>query len=171
MRKKVTLKEIADILNVSIATVSKALRDSPDISESMCKTVKSLADKLGYRPNLLAKSLINQDSHLIGVIIPDLRISFYSEAVRGIYEQARKQSYQTILMVHDENPDIERQNIEFLSDINVDGILLNNAPGDQNHELFTRLREEGIRMVCWDRRLDELKFPSVSIDDRQAAVI
>ena len=169
MRKKVTLKEIADILNVSIATVSKALRDSPDISDSMCKTVKSLADKLGYRPNLLAKSLINQDSHLIGTIIPDLSISFYSEAVRGIYEQARKKSYQAILMVSDENPDIERQNLEFLSDINVDGILLNNAPGNQNDDLFKRLHEEGIRMVCWDRRLDHLGFPSVSIDDQQAA--
>ena len=84
---------MADILDVSIATISKALRDSDDISEEMIKKVKSLANDLGYRPNRLAKGLISENSYLIGAIIPDLRISFFSEAARGIYEQSRKRGY------------------------------------------------------------------------------
>src|SRR6056297_948600 len=114
---------MAEILDVSIATISKALRDSDDISSEMVKKVKQLAKKLEYRPNRLAKGLISENSYLIGAIIPDLRISFFSEAARGIYEQARTKGYQAILMVNDEDPETEKENLEFLADINVDGIL------------------------------------------------
>jgi LacI family transcriptional regulator len=168
-RNKVTLKEMAKILDVSVATISKALRDSDDISDHMVKKVKKLASELGYRPNRLARGLINKKSYLIGAIIPDLRISFFSEAARGIYEQSRRRDYQAILMVNDENPDIERENLEFLSDIKVDGILLNNAPGDKNYQLYRQIADEGVPTVCWDRRLDELGFSSVTIDDRKAS--
>lgn len=168
-KNKVTLKEMADILEVSIATISKALHDSEDISDAMVKKVKKLADELGYRPNRLAKGLISDNSYLIGAIIPDLRISFFSEAARGIYEQARKHGYQAILMVNDEDPDTERENIEFLSDIKIDGLLLNPTPGRQNYALYQQVSEEGIPIVCWDRKLDELGYSAVTIDDYQAA--
>lgn len=170
MRKqKVTLKEMAEILDVSIATISKALRDSDDISSEMVKKVKQLAKKLEYRPNRLAKGLISENSYLIGAIIPDLRISFFSEAARGIYEQARKKGYQAILMVNDEDPTTERENLEFLSDIKIDGLLLNNTPGQENNKIYRQIANEGVPTVCWDRRLDELGFPSVTIDDHKAA--
>jgi len=170
-RRKVTLKTIAEHMNLSHTTVSKALRDGSDISKETCARVKKVAKELGYRPNLMARTLKNHCSHLLGVIVPDLRISFYSEAARGIYERARSQGYVAIIMVNDENPDTERSNLEFLADWRVDGLLINPAPGKQNYDLLTRLAEEGMPIICYDRRLDELNFSSVTIDDVKAASI
>jgi len=169
LRKKATLKDIADSLSVTIATVSKALRNTNDISGEMKEIVKNKAKELSYRPNILARSLIVNSSKLLGVIIPDLRISFFSEAVRGMYEEANRKGYETILMVHDEKKEKEKEKLEFLSDIHVDGILLNAVGGRGNYGLFQKLSEEGIKIVCWDRKLEGMEYKSVTIDDRKAS--
>jgi len=168
-RKKTTLKDIADILSVSIATVSKALRNSNDISFEMKELVKSTAKELSYRPNILARSLISNSSKILGALIPDLRISFFSEAVRGMYEEANRKGYEIILMIHDENKEKEKEKLEFLSDIHVDGILLNAAGGKDNYRLYRKLSEEGTKFVCWDRKLDDLGYKYVAIDDKKAS--
>ena len=168
-RKKLTLKDVASVLGLTPATVSKALRDSSDISDETKKRVKDKCNELGYRPNLLARSLINNRSKILGVLIPDLRISFFSEAVRGMYEESSIKGYECLLLVHDEDPKKERQKIEFLSDIGVDGILLNAVGGDENKSLYKNLDEEGIRIVCWDRKLDDVPFNSVIINDIEAS--
>jgi LacI family transcriptional regulator len=135
----------------------------------MKEKVKKITDKLGYRPNILARSLINNRSKILGCLIPDLRISFFSEAVRGMYEEASRKGYEIILMVHDESKEKERKKLEFLSDIHTDGILLNAAGGKANYPIYQKLTEEGIKFVCWDRKLDGLGFKSITIDDKKAA--
>lgn len=169
MKKKITIKDIAKEIGVDPSTVSKGLRKQSDISAEMQKKIKKIADKLGYRPNLLAKSLINKRSNILGVIIPDLRISFFSEATRGIYEEATLNGYETILLVHDENPENEKRKLEFLSDINVDGILLNAVDETTNIALYKKLHSEGIKIICWDRQLKNLNFNSVTINDKKAS--
>jgi DNA-binding LacI/PurR family transcriptional regulator len=169
IRNKITLKKIATELGVTPATVSKALHDSSDISSAMKEKVKKTAEKMGYRPNILARILLQRRSHLLGVIVPDLHISFFSETSRGIYEQARLRGYESILMVHDENPISEKKNLEFLSDLHVDGIVLDPAPGNYNYDLYSKLIKEGIKIVCYDRKLNDYDFPSVTIDDRASA--
>ena len=169
MKKKITIKDIAKEIGVDPSTVSKALRNQSDISVEMQRKIKKFADKLGYRPNLLAKSLINKRSNILGVIIPDLRISFFSEATRGIYEEATKNGYETILLVHDENADNEKRKLEFLSDINVDGILLNAVDETTNLDFYKKLHSEGIKIICWDRKLVKSKFNSVTINDKKAS--
>jgi LacI family transcriptional regulator len=169
LKKKITIKDIAKEIGVDPSTVSKALRKQSDISVEMQKKIKKFADKLGYRPNLLAKSLINKRSNILGVIIPDLRISFFSEATRGIYEEATKNGYETILLVHDENIENEKRKLEFLSDINVDGILLNAVDETSNLDLYKKLQAEGIKIVCWDRKLKNSNFNSVTINDKKAS--
>ena len=169
MKKRVTIKDIAKEIGVDPSTVSKGLRKQSDISIEMQKKVKKYADKLGYRPNLSAKSLINKKSNILGVIIPDLRISFFSEATRGIYEEATKNGYETILLVHDENTENEKRKLEFLSDINVDGILLNAVDEKTNIDLYKKLHNEGIKIICWDRKLVKAKFNSVTINDKRAS--
>lgn len=169
MKKKITIKDIAKEIGVDPSTVSKGLRKQSDISVEMQKKIKRIADRLGYRPNLLAKSLINRRSNILGVIIPDLRISFFSEATRGIYEEATKNGYETILLVHDENAENEKRKLEFLSDINVDGILLNAVDETTNVNLYKRLHSEGIKIICWDRKIKNSKFNSVTINDKKAA--
>ncbi len=169
MKKKVTIKDIAKEIGVDPSTVSKGLRMQTDISVEMQKKIKRFADQLGYRPNLLAKSLINKRSNILGVIIPDLRISFFSEATRGIYEEATKNGYETILLVHDENAENEKRKLEFLSDINVDGILLNAVDETTNLDLYKKLQSEGVKIICWDRKLKNSNFNSVTINDQKAS--
>jgi len=167
--KRVTIKSIAQHMGVTPATISKALRDSSDISEKTRKRVKQIAAEMGYKPNLMAQSLVRQRSDILGVIVPNLRISFFSEVTRGIYECARAIGYETIIMVNDENMDTERKNLEFLLAMNVDGLLVNAVPGTDNNDLFTVIRERGIPIVVYDRRINEMDFPSVTIDDEAAA--
>jgi LacI family transcriptional regulator len=169
MKKKITIKDIAKEFGVDPSTVSKGLRKQSDISVAMQKKIIRFADKVGYRPNLLAKSLINKRSNILGVIIPDLRISFFSEATRGIYEEATKNGYETILLVHDENAENEIRKLEFLSGINVDGILLNAVDETTNLNLYKKLHSEGIRIICWDRKLKNSNFSSVTINDKKAS--
>ena len=169
MKKKITIKDIAKEIGVDPSTVSKGLRKQSDISVEMQKKIKRFADKVGYRPNLLAKSLINRRSNILGVIIPDLRISFFSEATRGIYEEATKNGYETILLVHDENAQNEKRKLEFLSGINVDGILLNAVDETSNLNLYKKLYSEGIRITCWDRKIKNSNFNSVTINDKKAS--
>lgn len=170
IRKRITLKDVANVLSVTPATISKALSNSSDISLEMKKRAKKVSRELGYRPNLLARSLINNRSRILGVLVPDLQISFFSEALRGMYEEASRKGYECLFLVHDENPDKEREKIEFLSDIHADGILLNAAGGKSNYDLYRRISEEGIKVVCWDRDLDGLEFRSVKIDDVEAGL-
>ena len=169
VRRRLTIKDIAQVLSVTPATVSKALRDSSDISHETKELVKKVSQKLGYRPNLLARSLINNRSKIIGVLVPDLRISFFSEAVRGMYEEASKKGYQCVFLVHDELEGREKEKLEFLYDIHADGILLNAAGGKLNYSLFDKMNQEGVRIVCWDRSLDDFSFRSVKIDDFEAS--
>jgi len=167
--KRTTLKDVADMLSVTPATVSKALRDSSDISPETKEVVRKVSRELGYRPNLLARSLINNRSKILGVLVPDLRISFYTTAVRGMYEEASKKGYQCVILVHDELESKEKEKLEFLSDISVDGILLNAAGGKGNNPTIQNLMKQGIRFVCWDRGLDDFSFRAVKIDDVKAA--
>ncbi len=168
-KKPVTLKTLAKILNLTPATISKALRDSSDISPKTISLVKEKAEELGYQPNIMARSLINQKSQLLGVVMPDLRISFFSELTRGIYEQARLSGYEAIILIHDENWETEKRNLEFLSALGVDGILIDAVPGPNNNNLLQRINDRGIPIVCYDRIVDGMNFDAITIDDEEAA--
>jgi len=167
--KKVTLKHIAKLMGMTPATISKALRDSDDISENTRKKVKALAEELGYRPNLMARSLVSQRSFMLGVIVPNLRISFYSEVTRGIYEEARRHGYEAIIVVNDDSFENEKRNLEFLSALAVDGILINAVPGEDNNDILKRISDRGVPFVSYDRFVENFDFHSVSIDDEGAA--
>ncbi|MFC1569449.1 LacI family DNA-binding transcriptional regulator [bacterium] len=168
-QKKVTIKNIAQKMDVTPATISKALRDSTDISDETKRRVKQLAEEMGYQPNIMARSLASRKSNLLGVIVPNLTISFYSEAVRGIYEQARSQGYETIIVVNDEKHENEMKNLDFLYALHVDGVLINAVPGQENNTRLINMMKHGIHMVTYDRTVDGLDLSSVTIDDENAA--
>jgi LacI family transcriptional regulator len=170
VRKRLTLRDIAKVLSLAPGTVSKALNNGSDISIETKERVQKVCKDLGYRPNLLARSLISNRSRILGILVPDLRISFFSEAVRGMYEEASRKGYECLFLVHDENAKKERKKLEFLTDIHADGILLNAVGGNSNSDLYQKINEEGIRIVCWDRSLDKgSEFRTVKIDDVEAS--
>jgi DNA-binding LacI/PurR family transcriptional regulator len=168
-KEKVTLKFMAGRLGLDISTVSKALNNKTDIAKSTCERVKKFALEVGYRPNLLAKGLINKRTHMLGVIIPDLRLSFYSRVLEGIQQSAEENGYMPILLLNDDNERIERKNLEFFASLPVDGILIDAAPGKQNISLMNNITHQGIPLVFYDRYIPEVKASRVTIDDLGAS--
>lgn len=168
-KEKVTLKFLARELGLDISTVSKALNNKPDIAKSTCERVKKFAVEVGYRPNLLAKGLINKRTHMLGVIIPDLRLSFYSQVLEGIQQSAEENGYMPILLLNDDNERIERKNLEFFASLPVDGILIDAAPGNQNISLMNNITHQGIPLIFYDRYIPEVKAGRVTIDDISAS--
>lgn len=166
--KKVTIKTIARDLGVTPSTVSKALRDGSDISIKTRERVKKFAEELGYQPNYLARSLVGKKSKIIGIIVPDISTSFFGFTVRGINENARNHSYETIILVNDENYVEERKNLEFLSKLQVDGIIIDTVPGEHNIDLIRKLNNRGIPFVFIDRKCESIDADSVTTDDIKA---
>lgn len=164
-KKRVTLKTISEILDVSTATISKALRDSNDISDEMKRKVRKLTDELGYHPNLMARSLVQRKSNIIGVIIPDLNISYYADLVQHIYESLQQKGYESIVMFHHEDPERERKNLEFLISLQVDGLLVSVTNGNKNYEKLKRIQNEGIPVICYDRKPCCVDFSHISMND------
>jgi len=120
----ITQKDIAEKLNVTRITVSKALRDHPDISEDMKKRVHEAVKEMGYTPNLIAKQLTTRKTLTLGVVVPDLENSFFSYVIDSIIDGATERNYHVILTVSRENEATERKNIENLIGMRVDGLLV-----------------------------------------------
>ena len=153
-KKSVTIKTLAVECNVTPSTVSKALRDSSDISEETKRKVKKLARELGYKPNLMARNLVSKRSNIVGVIVPDVTTSFFGNTLRGINTRARNYQFETIILVNEENHKDERKNIEFLSNLRVEGMIIDSVPGDHNLDLLQDLSESGMPIVFIDRKCE-----------------
>ena len=167
--KPVTLKTIADILGIKPATVSKALRDESDVSEATKERVKKTAARMGYRPNLIARSLRQQRTFAIGAIVPEITTSFHSLVIRGFYQKARERGYEVFLMISDENAANERRSLEYLASFPVDGIAISLSQETTDVTFLKRLHDQGMPIVFYDRAWEGLNLSSVTIDDRKAA--
>lgn len=161
--------DIAKKLNVSRITVSKALRDHPDISKEMKEKVRQVAEEFGYIPNRLASQLQTKRSYTIGVVVPGIANSFFSLATHGIIDYATLNGYQTILTVSRENSQIEIENIKTLLSMRVDGILIAVSENTSDSKIFEQIESFGIPVVFFDRVLDIPQCSKVLVDDRKAA--
>jgi len=172
MKKKITLKNIARELDVSISTVSKALKNSPEISEDTREKVQAFAKLYNYRPNNIAISLKNRRSKNIGVIIPDIVHHFFTTVFRGIEKFANAKGYNVIVCVSDESFDKEVINMELLANGSIDGYILSLAAATQKKGDYAHLMEvidQGIPMVLFDRVTDQVQCDKVVINDEEAA--
>lgn len=119
-----TIKDIAKILNVTCATVSKALSNQEDISAEMKSKVRKVAEELHYRPNILARGLVKNESKTIGLIIPDITNPFYPEIAQGIEETINEEGYSLILCNSNWDKDKENNHISLLIGKKVDGLII-----------------------------------------------
>lgn len=165
---KVTLKKIASTLGISIATVSKALKDYPDISEKTKVNVKNLAKSLNYTPNSFAQSLRNQESKIIGLIIPTIVHHFFSNIINGVIDAACKKGYLVITLQSNESYEDEKNKINLLIEKNVDGILLSLSDKTVNYKHINRLIDDGVPVVLYDKISKSVSCSKVIINDRQA---
>ncbi|MBN1781147.1 LacI family DNA-binding transcriptional regulator [bacterium] len=165
----VTQAEIARQLNLSTVTVSKALRDHPDISAETTAQVKKVAEQLDYRPDLIARALSSRRSHIIGAVMPEIDHTFFASVMKGIQDVAQDHRYQIILTVSNEDEKQELESIQTLISMRIDGILISISSTTTRYDIFDTIKSKGIPLVFFDRHIMGSGFSSVIVDDRQGA--
>lgn len=166
---QITIKDIARILGISASTVSRALKDHPDINVDTKKAVNELAGKLKYRPNAVALSLKNSRSNTIGVIIPEIVHYFFSSVISGIDDVASQNGFTVIICQSNESYDREVANARTLLSHRVDGILVSISKETNIFDHLIELQEGGIPLVFFDRIAPEVNADLVIIDDLEAS--
>lgn len=166
---KATIHDIAEKLNITASTVSRALNDNPRISETTKKQVVKMAKQLNYQPNHIASALRSGKSKLIGVVVPTANRNFFSSVVRGIEEIANNLDYKVIISQSYDEYDKEVQTIEALLNARVDGIIASIGKNTSNFDHFKKVLDKGIPLVLFDRITNELEVSQVVIDDYLAA--
>lgn len=169
--KPVTLKQIAEQLNISITTVSKALKDYPDVSPKTKALVNELAKTLNYKPNAFAVNLRTKESKTIGLIIPVIVHHFFSNVIRGIISQAEKKGYLVIILQSNESYELEKKQLDLLMSHRVDGILISLANGTANFSHLNEVIAQDKPLVMFDKIAKIVKCSKVIIDDRKAAYL
>ncbi len=172
MKRKVTLKQIAKELDVSISTVSKSLRNSNEISEDTRLKVQAFAKLYNYKPNLIALSLKNRKSKTIGIIIPEIIHHFFATVISGIENVANEKGYNIIVCLSDESFDKEVINMEMLANGSIDGFIMSLSKETQLKKDFHHISEvinQGMPVVMFDRVTNDILSDKVIIDDCLAA--
>lgn len=172
MKRKVTLKQIAKELDVSISTVSKSLKDSPEISEDTRQKVRAFAKLYNYKPNLIALSLKNRKTKTICVIIPEIIHHFFATVISGIERVANEKGYNVIVCLSDESFDKEVINMEMLANGSIDGFIMSLSKETQLKKDFHHISEvisQGMPVVMFDRVANDILCDKVIIDDNLAA--
>jgi len=164
-QKQITLNDIARQLNVSKVTVSKALRDHPDIGAEMKKQVRKTAEQLGYVPNFIARNLSAKRSNTIGLVVPKIAHHFFASTIESIYETAYAHNYEVILMVSQESAKNEMKHIQTLLSMRVDGLLVSVTEHTKESAVFEMVKNRNIPLVFFDRAIEGMGFSRVTSDD------
>ena len=168
MKQKITIKTIAKELGVSTSTVSKALKDSHEISTDTKDKIQAYANLYNYKPNSLALQLRNQKTKVIGVILPKIVHHFFSTVIMGIEEGANDKGYHIMVCFSNESYKKEVETLKVLSNGSVDGLIVsiaNETLKNKEFKHFTDLVSEEIPLVLFDRVVDEILCDKVVVDD------
>ncbi|MDR8390074.1 LacI family transcriptional regulator [Aliifodinibius sp. S!AR15-10] len=165
MKKKTTIRDIAEELDITASTVSRALRNHPRISSATKEAVWDMADKLDYQPNNIAAALRKGKSNIIGAIVPTSDRSFFASVIRGIEEVIRDEGYNLIICQSDDQYSKEQANVEALLKIQVDGIIASVAKETTNFDHFKRVKDQGVPLILYDRVNESLDVNAVVTND------
>jgi LacI family transcriptional regulator len=164
-----TIKDIAKALGISTSTVSRALRDSYEISETTKQLVVDYAKNINYKPNPIALSLKARKSKSIGVIVSEISNNFFSEVINGIECTANNYGYNVIITQNFESHENEVSNANFLASRSIDGCLVSVSAQTKDLSHFTSLQQRGLPMVFFDRVVENLSGHKVTIDNEEGA--
>jgi DNA-binding LacI/PurR family transcriptional regulator len=165
----VTIKDIAKALGLSTSTVSRALRDSYEISPETKKKVLEYAEKINYHPNPIALSLKERRSRSIGVIVCEIANSFFSQVINGIEAIAYNNGYNVIIAQSRESSDREMMNLQYLTSRSIDGLIISISAETRAFDYFKELHEKGMPIVFFDRIVDEIDTHKVIVDNFKGA--
>lgn len=168
-KHRTSLKDLARELGVSIATVSRALRSSPEIGREMQERVKEMARKMNYRPNPFAQSLRKEAPKMIGVVVPDLVTHYYAAVLDGIEDCARQAGYSVISANTHEDCEAEAKAIDNFISLHVEGIIACLAQTTTDYSHFEELAQMDIPLVFFGRTCLPERFSSVTANGDEAA--
>jgi len=167
--KEITIYDLARELNISIATVSRALKDDPVVSKKTRKRIFELAEEMGYRSNHFARNLRNQRTDTIGVIVPRLNSYFMSTVIAGIENVANSQGFNLIISQSSESADKEMASAKTMFNNRIDGLLVSLSYETDDFSHFDMFFKKHIPVIFFDRVANHKNYPGVLIDNRKAA--
>ena len=165
----IRLKDIADDLGLSVVTISKVLRNHPDIAAETRRRVLKRMRELNYQPNLAARSLVTGRTWTLGLVVPDLLHPFFADVAKAISVEARKRGYSLLISSSDEDPELEVQEIKQLLARRVDVILI--ASSQQSVDCFRMIEEHKTPYILIDRRFQGLDANFVGVDDEAVGAL
>jgi LacI family transcriptional regulator len=168
-KKRTTLKDIAKVLKISSAAVSKALHDDSRISAKTKEAVKRVAEELNYQPNLLASALRKGKSNLVGVIVPRTNSNFFSSVVENIEAVLNSEGYNIIITQSNESFEKECRNIDTLLFTQVDGIIASMANETVDLSYYEKIKSKGIPLILFDRGENDLNVDYIGINDYESS--
>ncbi|HEV9038454.1 MAG TPA: LacI family DNA-binding transcriptional regulator [Puia sp.] len=168
-KQNITIKELAQRLNVSIATVSRALRNTGDVNRDTRERVVRLATELHYSPNYFAQSLVKQQTKIIGVVVPTIYSHYFSQALCGMTDVANENDYYLMFCQSNETAALERKSMEKLLACHVDGLLISISKETKDSSVFEEVLNHGIPIVQFDRILAGLPVTRVIVDEFEGA--
>ncbi len=163
--KRATIKDIAHKAGVNISTVSRALKDHPDISTALRDRIKQIAFELNYHPNMTAVHLRKQKSNIIGLIIPEANMFFFPSVIKGLSEIIQKSGYKLLVLLSNDDIQQEIENVRICYENGVDGLLITLSNQTDQLDHLQELKEAGIPVVLLDKVLDNNDFDEVIIND------
>lgn len=167
--KEITIYDIASKLNISIATVSRALKDDPVVNKKTRKKVLQAAEEMSYRSNHFARNLRNQKTETIGVIVPKLNSHFMSSVIAGIESVANSKGYNLIISQSSESVVKEIASVKTMFNNRVDGLLVSLAYDTENLSHFEILRRKNIPVIFFDRVMSDDHYTNIIIENKKVA--
>ena len=156
---------------MSISTVSRALKNHPDISEQTKKRVQDAATMLDYEPNTFAINLRTDKRNLIGVVVPFISNFFYQSFLAAIEEEAKKNNYSLLILQSSDNPETELENLKIFRANRVAAVFISISPHTKDISAFLKLSQSGTQVIFFDKVPPYEAFDKVCIDDEGAATI
>ena len=170
MKSRTTLKKISESLNISVSTVSRALKNHPDISEDTKRKVNELASLLEYEPNTYAINLRTNSSKVFGLLVPAISNTFYESFISSAEQKARESGFSLMILQSGDDPLIEAENLRLCRANRVAGVMISITPGSYS-DPFQKLEEAGIPVIFFDKVPDAETCNKVCLADEEAALI
>ena len=166
-----TLKKISEILGLSISTISRALKDHPDISDKTKQRVVELATTLDYEPNANAINLRTSNSKLFGLIVPSISNGFYNSFISSVEEECRRNGYSLMILQSGDSPDIEINNLKLCRQNRITGLFVCISPETVNIDPFLKLKEIGVPVIFFDKVPENNNCNKVCVADAISATM
>lgn len=167
--KQTTIVDIANQLGVSPSTVSRALHNHPSISDETKRKVLAVAEQHSYQPNMLALSLLNKRSGIIGIVVPEITGYFFATVISGVQDMVSSAGYKLIICQSNESFEEEKKLLQDMTLLRVDGVLISPTRDTHTFEHFHKFKGAGTPLVIFDRDCPQFEADKVLVDSYDGA--